>query len=95
MEIEPDEVAGRLDFMHLRGLGLNIGNLNALPLGGYGVVIVDPVYKLFVQVDFWKFCGCNFRQRLKNGMAIPLLGVEQTPCKRRSPCQSFHRSLDS
>jgi hypothetical protein len=47
MGIKPSEVAGRLDFLHLRGKGLNIKNLITLPLGDYEVVIVDPVYKLF------------------------------------------------
>ena len=47
MKIDPDDVAGRLDFLHLRGRGVDIKNLNELPLSGYGVVIADPIYKLF------------------------------------------------
>ena len=47
MKIGPDDVAGRLDFLNLRGRGVDIRNLNTLPLFGYDVVIADPVYKLF------------------------------------------------
>jgi hypothetical protein len=29
-----------------------------------------------LQGDFWKFCGCNFRNKLKSGTAILFPGVE-------------------
>ena len=49
MGIEPGDISGRLDFLHLRGRGVNIKNLNELPLSGRDVVVVDPVYKLFAE----------------------------------------------